>query len=145
MPKRETFDLNTFDDPFMVPCEWSSQRIMNETLSFESHDSFLSNHKVSTSSKELITTVRYNDVLCGRGGKINSHCGNLSFRKLVKTYQAPYLKAKRKDKPIIATSIVETIHARHGRFLKKDDRTGAFYEVEMEYAKHKTCQALVSP
>ena len=65
------------------------------------------------------------------------------FRSLVKSYQAPYLKAKKKEKPVLAASIVKTIQRNNGRFLKKDLFTGAYYKINDEKAKDKTCQALV--
>ena len=143
MPKKGIFNRCNFE-PFMVPCEWSSPTVPHEALSFESNDSFISPKRSPVSRQNGIVSLTEYDVLCGRGGKINSHPGNLSFRKLIKQNQALYLKARRKDKVTIANSIVDTIHKKSGRFLKRDHETGGFIEIDMEYARHKTCQALVS-
>jgi len=82
------------------------------------------------------------DVLCGRGGGTNSQVGNRRFRKLVQEFQPIYLLARRKEKPLLARTIVLIIRKRGGRFLKKDDETGELYEVGDTKAEAKTSQAL---
>ncbi len=82
------------------------------------------------------------DVLCGRGGGTNSQVGNRRFRKLVQDFQPIYLLARRKEKPLLARTIVLIIRKRGGRFLKKDDETGELYEVGDTKAEAKTSQAL---
>lgn len=82
------------------------------------------------------------DVLCGRGGGTNSQIGNRRFRKLVQEFQPTYLLARRKEKPLLARTIVLIIRKRGGRFLKKDEETGELYEVGDTKAEAKTSQAL---
>eukprot|EP00980_Cylindrotheca_fusiformis_P028749 scaffold22642_cov134-Cylindrotheca_fusiformis.AAC.4 len=82
------------------------------------------------------------DVLCGRGGGTNSQIGNRRFRKLVQEFQPTYLLARRKEKPLLARTIVLIIRKRGGRFLKKDDETGELFEVGDAKAEAKTSQAL---
>lgn len=82
------------------------------------------------------------DVLCGRGGGTNSQVGNRRFRKLVQEFQPIYLLARRKEKPLLARTIVLIIRKRGGRFLKKDEETGELYEVGDTKAEAKTSQAL---
>mmetsp|Transcript_30101 Transcript_30101/g.34549 ORF Transcript_30101/g.34549 Transcript_30101/m.34549 type:complete len:882 (+) Transcript_30101:303-2948(+) len=82
------------------------------------------------------------DVLCGRGGGTNSQVGNRRFRKLVQDFQPIYLLARRKEKPLLARTIVLIIRKRGGRFLKKDEETGELYEVGDLKAEAKTSQAL---
>jgi len=82
------------------------------------------------------------DVLCGRGGGTNSQVGNRRFRQLVQEFQPTYLLARRKEKPLLARTIVLIIRKRGGRFLKKDDETGELYEVGDSKAEAKTSQAL---
>ena len=81
------------------------------------------------------------DVLCGRGGGTNSQIGNRRFRKLVQEFQPTYLLARRKEKPLLARTIVLIIRKRGGRFLKKDDETGELFEVGDAKAEAKTSQA----
>lgn len=114
---------------------------LTPTLSFESEG--MSDISVELLSSFLITAeVTPNDVLCGRGGKINSHPGNQSFRDLIREHQSIYLKAKKKLKPLLASSIVDIVHKRKGRFLKRDFATGGFYEIGVDKAIEKTAQAL---
>lgn len=82
------------------------------------------------------------DVLCGRGGGTNSQVGNRRFRKLVQEFQPIYLLARRKEKPLLARTIVLVIRKRGGRFLKKDEETGELFEVGDAKAEAKTSQAL---
>jgi hypothetical protein len=97
------------------------------------------------SSKPVCETpadVNSYDVLCGRGGGTNSQIGNRRFRKLVQEFQPIYLLARRKEKPLLARTIVLIIRKRGGRFLKKDEETGELYEVGDAKAEAKTSQAL---
>lgn len=107
---------------------------------------------------EYVTELREHDVLSGRGGATNSYRGNRAFRVLVKEYQDQYLKAKKRDKPAVASLIVETIRKRGGRFLRRDtsqfrrrpNRNDGFdggsliqwVDIGDERAREKTCQAL---
>jgi hypothetical protein len=91
---------------------------------------------------ESLGDVNKNDVLCGRGGGTNSQVGNRRFRKLVQDFQPTYLLARRKEKPLLARTIVLIIRKRGGRFLKKDDTTGEMFEVGDIKAEAKTSQAL---
>jgi len=50
--------------------------------------------------------------------------------------------AKRKEKPLLARSIVLVIRKRGGSFVKKDDKSGRLHEVGDEKAEAKTSQAL---
>jgi len=83
-----------------------------------------------------------NDVLCGRGGGTNSQMGNRRFRALVRDFQPTYLMAKRREKPLMARSVVLIVRHRGGRFLRRDDADGRLYEVGDEKAEAKTSQAL---
>jgi hypothetical protein len=94
------------------------------------------------SSCESLSDVNTYDVLCGRGGGTNSQVGNRRFRKLVQDFQPTYLLARRKEKPLLARTIVLIIRKRGGRFLKKDDDSGEMFEVGDFKAEAKTSQAL---
>jgi len=91
-----------------------------------------------------ISELNSHDVLLGRGGGTNTQVGNRRFRGLVTDFQPTYLMAKRKEKPLLARSIVLIIRKRGGRFVKKDDndKAGRLYEVGDEKAEAKTSQAL---
>lgn len=88
------------------------------------------------------TQINLSDVLCGRGGGTNTQVGNRRFRTLVQEFQPTYLLCRRKEKPLIARTIVLIIRKRGGRFLKKNEEDNGFYEVGDEKAEAKTSQAL---
>lgn len=98
-------------------------------------------------SDEPIEIPGENDVLCGRGGSINSHKGNEQFRDLVEKRKRVYLTARfKREKRLIASSIVAEIRAMDppGRFLarKGNKDTGFWYDIGDEKARDKTSQAL---
>lgn len=83
------------------------------------------------------------DVLCGRGGNINTHTGNENFRKLIEIHKRSYLTARfKKDKRLITDTIIKTISDRGGRFLSRESKSGLWFQVTEEKARDKTSQAL---
>lgn len=83
------------------------------------------------------------DVLCGRGGKINEHAGNCTFRATVEQYKERYnLESNKVSKASISRDIVGQINAKGGRFLKKDAVTGLWFEADLDHSLKKTSQAL---
>jgi len=87
--------------------------------------------------------INENDVLCGRGGTINSHSGNVKFRNLVMRHKAAYKEANtRYEKMSISDEIVMAIQTTTppGRFLKEVE--GCWVEIESEQARSKVSQAL---
>lgn len=91
-------------------------------------------------------TPHANDVLSGRGGRINSHSGNVRFRELVDSLKREYLdpRTKKIEKARIAASIISSIRSLEpsGRFLKEDPHTGLWLEIGDERAWKKSGQAL---
>lgn len=87
-----------------------------------------------------------NDVLCGRGGRINAHEGNVKFREIVNDLKHTYLAktTKKLDKAHIAASIVTKIRSMDppGRFLKEDGTSGYWIDIGDEKARKKAGQAL---
>mmetsp|Transcript_24930 Transcript_24930/g.58068 ORF Transcript_24930/g.58068 Transcript_24930/m.58068 type:complete len:555 (+) Transcript_24930:3-1667(+) len=87
-----------------------------------------------------------NDVLCGRGGRINAHEGNVQFREIVNTHKKEYLakSTKKLEKAHIAARIVEQVRSMDppGRFLKEDSDTGMWFDVGDAKAIKKAGQAL---
>lgn len=93
-------------------------------------------------SKEGLSFYEESDVLCGRGGGTNVHPGNKLFRDLINSHRREYLRAKKNDKPDISRSIVRTIRETGGRFLKRDEKAGLWFEIGDDGAREKTSQAL---
>lgn len=82
------------------------------------------------------------DVLLGRGGATNNHSGNRRFRILVAENQQEYLKARKRDKVVIARRIVSIIQSKGGRFLKRGADDSSWVPVTDKRAQEKTSQAL---
>ena len=84
------------------------------------------------------------DILCGRGGLTNHHKGNKRFRDIVALHRPDYVRAPKIQKPSVARVIVRAIRNGDppGRFLKKDEKTGRWYEIGDKKAAEKTSQAL---
>ncbi|CAB9514504.1 Transcriptional regulator [Seminavis robusta] len=84
------------------------------------------------------------DILCGRGGLTNHHRGNKRFRDIVALHRPDYIRAPKVQKPSVARVIVRAIRNGDppGRFLKKDEKTGKWYDVGDKKAAEKTSQAL---
>jgi hypothetical protein len=89
--------------------------------------------------------VNENDVLSGRGGRINAHKGNVQFRDLVISRKADYLSkaTKKLEKAHIAANLVHYIRGLNpsGRFLK-EDADGSWYDIGDAKAIKKVGQAL---
>ena len=109
----------------------------------------------STTTGPLITKPGPHDVLCGRGGGTNNHCGNVSFRQMVNEHKLRYLAASKVEKPKVAREVVQLWRAQDppGRFLarKDDSRKGpgsvkaegnVWYDVGDKKAREKASQCL---
>lgn len=69
---------------------------------------------------QYVTVVNPNDVLFGRGSGPNDHEGNIRFRDMVAQRKAEYMATNhRQTKAKIARTIVDSVFACNGRFLKK--------------------------
>ena len=89
-----------------------------------------------------MNAIGANDVLCGRGGATNNHIGNKHFRSICAEYQEVYLKARKKDKTLIAQEVLARVKENGGRFLKFDTTSSVWLEIPNKKALLKTSQAL---
>ncbi|KAL3795643.1 hypothetical protein HJC23_002050 [Cyclotella cryptica] len=89
------------------------------------------------------TNPRASDVLCGRGGGTNHHIGNNHWRNLVSANKRLYLTLPKRQKALVAKSIVHAIRTQNppGRFLQKADDE-LWYDIGDRRACEKTSQAL---
>jgi hypothetical protein len=105
-------------------------------------------------NNNIIAVLNTDDVLFGRGSGPNDHEGNIKFRDLVSAHKAEYMATNhRQTKAGIARSIVDTVLAKNGRFLKKAEAadmqgmslpngTDAYVAVSHETVMEKAKQAL---
>ena len=73
-----------------------------------------------------------------------SHPGNRRFRDVIALHRPDYIRAVKMDKPAVARKIVKAIRQGlpPGRFLKKSDTDGMYYDVGDRNAAEKTSQGL---
>ena len=89
-----------------------------------------------------------NDVKFGRGGGTNNHKGNILYLLEKLKLQVPYtLIATQKGKTAISQQLVDTIHAKGGRFVARDDsndedKDARWFEVDDSVARRKASQTL---
>jgi len=111
-----------------------------------SKQALVSSQNIQPDAGGLIECPNMNDVLSGRGGRINNHSGNLYYRTLVNNYKHNYLdkNTKKLDKVKIANQIVMLIRTTNppGRFLKQDKDTKCWKEIGDEKARKKAGQAM---
>jgi len=93
-------------------------------------------------STYIVNKPSDNDVLFGRGGRINEHPGNKKFRAIVNTYKNHYnnQRSKREKRKII-NEVIDRIMSMGGIFLEKGP-SGNYIEQKREKAFKKTSQAL---
>lgn len=85
-----------------------------------------------------------NDVIFGRGRNVFLHQGNERFRRLIANRLREYSESTTKlEKSYILRSIVAQVRlsSPNGGFVKKDQKTGRWYEVGEFLAREKTSQA----
>lgn len=89
------------------------------------------------------------DVLCGRGGFINKHVGNIVYRKVVDYNKAIYKQVPKRHRILVSQSIVQTIEKHGGRFLQPVSGQGRKNQtwtcIQFRRAVQKTSQALREP
>ena len=87
-------------------------------------------HLINTNVGKTLLRIRSphpHDVLCGRGGGINSHVGNRVFRDWIADRRLDYnLASTKADKARVARQVMNKITKQHppGRFLQRDPTSG---------------------
>jgi len=102
-----------------------------------------SHHHQPHSYLSSITTPSTHDVICGRGGKANTHPGNISFRTEAKKLRDWYDSSSKSEKFTISSYLVDIVRERGGRFLMRDkDSPNVWHEAESGDVRKKASQAL---
>ena len=89
-------------------------------------------------------SLRDQDVVCGRGAPTLVHPGNQAYRSLIQQNETAYLCAKRADKPIIATKVIDILNNRGVRFVRRERNSYGSGWVVLDDKKvyEKVCQSL---
>ena len=99
-----------------------------------------------TANHDDCITPNRNDVLLGRGGSNNEHSGNVQLRLLALQNTSEYNDCPRLEKYKITKNLVEQV--KKGtmnpplRFLKQDQRTNLWHELDDNKANQKASQRL---
>mmetsp|Transcript_9923 Transcript_9923/g.18103 ORF Transcript_9923/g.18103 Transcript_9923/m.18103 type:complete len:357 (-) Transcript_9923:417-1487(-) len=94
-------------------------------------------------SNKPIDSLSPGDVICGRGGKANTHPGNISFREEAKKLRSWYESSSKSEKFTISSFLVDVVRERGGRFLKRDpERSGKWLDADASDVRKKASQAL---
>lgn len=96
--------------------------------------------KADPGSGACVDGPSMNDVICGRGGKANTHPGNRSFREEAGRLRAWYEASSKSEKFAISSLLVEEVLKRGGRFIKRN--AGGWAEADGDDARKKASQAL---
>jgi hypothetical protein len=99
------------------------------------------------SGAAFITNPGQHDVILGRGGRTNNHCGNVAFRNLICHYKLRYIASSKTEKPNVARAVVELWSKLDppGRFLAKatsDKDDPRWVVVADQKAREKASQCL---
>lgn len=79
------------------------------------------------------------DVLLGRGKRVQESAGNFRFKHLLGTHREHYERVSKFEKTIVAESILRLVNESGGRFLKQGDC--GWTQVEDEMARKKISHA----
>jgi len=84
-----------------------------------------------------------NDVVCARGKSYWDHAGNQKYRALIAGCTEKYSATSNKlEKTLIVSEIVDSVHKRKGKFVKKVKKGGPWVEVDEVFAREKVGQSL---
>jgi hypothetical protein len=91
---------------------------------------------------EPILDPSEHDVLNGRGASVNAHRGNTKFRALCFARKPEFEAGNHAAKRRVATEIVSVTKALPGRFLKRKQDKGPWFELSTEKSILKACQVM---
>ena len=99
---------------------------------------------VSSCESVCTTEPHPHDVLCGRGGFVNKHPGNIVFRRIVEANKERYRSCQVDHKLLLSQSIIDVIRnqAPPGRFLRQSSGGNGWVDAGDTKALQKTSQAL---
>jgi hypothetical protein len=89
------------------------------------NDKFMSSSSSSNADGEdsIITDITEKDVLCGRGGGINKHTGNVIYRRVVEHNKTIYKQVPKRHRMLVSQSIVQAVINWGGRFCNNNNKT----------------------
>ena len=104
-------------------------------------------HRPAVSAGQQLSSAEYQltgqDIICGRGRGSFLHEGNKVYLSLLRENINAYLVAtKRVEKAIVISGMVSSLMERGFRFLRQDEKTGGWYELNNAEAYERTAHAI---
>jgi len=91
----------------------------------------------------LSSTLRTQDVICGRDSFAKGHPGNIKYTKLVRSFRPKYKRAKkREDKKAITEMVIRLVRESGGRFIV--EKNGVWVEQDADKIHDKVSHGLRS-
>ena len=91
----------------------------------------------------LSSTLRTQDVICGRDSFAKGHPGNIKYTKLIRSFRPKYkLTKKREAKKAITETIIRLVHESGGRFIV--EKNGVWVEQDADKIHDKVSHGLRS-
>lgn len=104
-------------------------------------------HRPAVSAGQQLSSAAYQltgqDIICGRGRGSFLHEGNKVYLSLLRENINAYLDATRRvEKAIVISGVVSSLMERGFRFLRQDEKTGGWYELNNAEAYERTAHAI---
>mmetsp|Transcript_18705 Transcript_18705/g.36381 ORF Transcript_18705/g.36381 Transcript_18705/m.36381 type:complete len:442 (+) Transcript_18705:167-1492(+) len=147
LPEPHEMDQSKFHETVMPTsksrCIQSSSSPSSPSSASSSAQSSPVHSSSSLPASVSITQPTPADVICGRGGKANSHPGNVNFRAEALKLRSWYESSSKSEKFTISSLLVDFVREKGGRFLKRDaERPGNWLEADGNDVRKKASQAL---
>ena len=90
-----------------------------------------------------VCTLRTKDVICTRNSSVHKHPGNRRYTVLIQMYYEAYQSSTlREDKSRITRQVIQAVCDYGGRFVKYDENTGTYQEIDSDAKREKVSHAL---
>jgi hypothetical protein len=121
----------------------ASQRY-NDLVTFQYHDNDAMETTAITHRRPSTILPRENDVIGGRGNRVNNYSGNAYLRAVVKALKPSYVQMPKAKKPMIAKAVISHLSSLcpPARFLKYDFQQNQWTIMDEKKALDKVRQAL---
>jgi hypothetical protein len=102
-------------------------------------------NKNEDTTLSTVPTINSKDVVCVRGRSYWEHPGNVSYRAIIESVKDSYSTASnRYAKSMIVTQIIDTVHDKGGKFVKKvgKGKNATWVICDENFAREKVSQSL---
>jgi len=126
----QEWDLGVFDN-----YRESNGHIIVNAMAIDKRDS-----SSSSSSQNNLGGPKDQDVVLGRGKRVQNHPGNMNFRSFLENYSDEYNKAARNQRRQFCTDLIQILRSEGVRFLKQSSEPGVWMECDSAQVEKKVGQ-----